>query len=53
MIDAYTAFVGVQRGAKGKQGEDLVNICIVLLEGASLQVTPAVRAAVFAKARRN
>jgi len=53
LLDSFNAYVGVNRKAKGKDGADLVNIGIVLHEGATLVVTPAMRAAVFAKARRN
>lgn len=49
----FVAFVGLKFGAKGKDGTDLVNVGLALHEGFTLQVTPAMRRAVFAKLRAN
>jgi len=48
----FRAFVGIKFGARGKDGADLVNVGLALHEGFTLQVTPAMRAAVFAKLAR-
>ena len=53
MIDDFSVFVGVKRGAKTDDGEDVVNIAAALHEGFELEVTPEMRAAVFAKIREN
>jgi hypothetical protein len=45
----YVAFVGLKFGAKSKDGADLVNVGLALHEGFTLDVTPKMRAAVFAR----
>jgi len=47
----YVAFVGLKFGAKGKDGQDLVNVGVALHEGFALEVTAAMRRAVFARIR--
>lgn len=43
MIDERTALAGVLRTARDKRGEELANLAIILHEGATLGVTPAMR----------
>lgn len=47
VVDPFTVFVGVLRTAKGKNGEDLVNIAVVLHEGATIPVTGQMRTMFF------
>jgi len=51
VINEFSAFVGIQRTAKGKDGEDLVNIAAALHDGFEQEVTPAMRRAAFARIR--
>lgn len=53
VLDDFRVFVGVKKTAKGKEGEALVNIGAALHEGYTVRVTPAMRAAVFARIHGN
>jgi len=49
--NAIVGQVGVTRTAKNRDGKSLHNVAMMLHEGATIKVTPEVRAAVFAKLR--
>lgn len=44
VINPFAAFVGVLRQAKGKRGKNMYNIALILHEGATIGVTPKMRA---------
>jgi hypothetical protein len=44
VVDEKTAFIGVQKQAKTKDGDDLVNIAAVVHEGVTIPVTEPMRA---------
>ena len=53
VLSPFEAIVGVMRGASAKDGGDLVNLGIVLHEGATVRVTEAMRRFFYAKAMEN
>lgn len=51
LIDSFTAFVGLLRTARNKQGKPIINLGYILHEGAVIKVTERMRRYFYALAR--
>ena len=51
LVSEFQSFVGVLRGTKNSDGDDLVNIARILHDGIAIKMTPAMQRWIFAQLR--